>query len=113
MHTIDAQGKKLGRVAVQAAILLMGKNRSNFKKNVASGAKVKIINASKLDIDSWKLENIHHTRYTGYPGGLIHERLELVARQKGYRELLRHAVRGMIPANKLRNQAMKNLLIME
>src|SRR3989344_9605074 len=103
-HIIDAQGKKLGRIASQAAVFLMGKNSPHFKKNIVSDRKVKIINASKLDIDSRKLENVLHTHYTGYPGGIIRKNLALIARKKGYRELIRHAIQGMIPSNTLRKK---------
>ena len=112
-HTIDAQGKKLGRVASQAPVLLMGKNKATFKKSVYIPQKVKIINASKLQVSSKKLEDVSHVRYTGYPGGLIKERLALVVGRKGYRELVRHAIEGMIPANRTKKKIMKYLTVSE
>lgn len=113
MHTIDAQGKKVGRIASEAAVLLMGKHKPAFQKNIASNTKVKIVNASKLAILPGRLKDTRLTRYTGHPGGLRQESLSLVVARKGYTELVHHSVYGMLPANSLRKKRMKNLFVTE
>ena len=112
-HIIDAQEKKLGRVASEAALLLMGKNEPSFKRNVVAKTKVKIVNTSKLSIPVSKLKNKEYTHYTGYPGGLRKNKMEKVISDKGHSEVVRRAVYGMLPANKLRSIVMKNLTISE
>ncbi len=113
METIDASGKTLGRVASVAATALMGKDKPTFVKNMVTGAKVHIVNASKMKIDPRKMTVNVHTRYSGYPGGQKQETLAKVAKSKGYGEIFRHAVKGMIPNNKLRPIIMKRLTISE
>lgn len=112
-HIIDATGKTLGRTATQAASILMGKNSALFRKEKNPAVKVKLINASKAKIDEKKMKTVTHKRYSGYPGGLTEETLEHVAKRKGYSEIFRHAVQGMLPANKLRAKMMKNITITE
>lgn len=112
-HTIDATEKKLGRVASEAAVLLMGKNVADFQKNEVANVKVNITNASKLDIDSKKLNSKEYKRYSGYPGGLKIRKMSHVVDNKGYKELVERAIYGMLPANKLRAKVMKNLVITE
>ena len=69
-HTIDAENKSIGRVATEAATLLMGKNAPTFRKNIAVDVKVAVINASKASIHPKKMENKKYKAYSGYPGGL-------------------------------------------
>jgi large subunit ribosomal protein L13 len=109
--TIDASGRTLGRVASEAAKILIGKDNPSFERHVYSGAPVKIINASKLRITEEKLRQIHHKRYSGYPGGLKVERGTETQRKKGTGELIRLSVSRMLPKNKLRREMMKNLKI--
>lgn len=113
MHTIDATNEKLGRLAAKTARLLIGKDKTTFVKNEVVGDKVKIINASKVSISGTKLKSKTHSRYSGYPGGLTKEPLERVVEKKGYSEIIRHAVNGMLPKNKLRTRFMLNLEISE
>lgn len=113
VYKIDASGKKLGRVASQAAILLLGKDQPDFSKNVVAPVKVEINNASKLDIDAKKLEDKKYTRYSGYPSGLKTENMAEIINKKGYTEIIKKAVYGMIPGNKLRDKRMSNLVISE
>ncbi len=112
-YTIDATNKKLGRVASEAAIFLIGKNTVGFAKNKVTPARVEILNASKADINSKKLLEKTYDRYSGYPGGLRSPSMKNVIEKKGYRELFSLAVYGMIPSNKLRAQIMKNLTVKE
>jgi len=112
-YTIDASGKKLGRIASEVATILLGKDKPDFKRNVTAPVKVKVTNVSKLDINVKKLENKEYKRYTGYPSGLKSETMEEVIKKKGYKEIFRKAVYGMIPSNKLRSKRLKNLIISE
>ena len=113
MKIIDANGRALGRVASEAAVTLMGKDKAGFERHIYSGFPVKIVNASKIRITTKKLESIKHKRYSGYPGGLRITSAKETAAKKGYREILRLAVRKMLPGNKLRREMMKNLKIEE
>ncbi len=110
-HTIDAKGKILGRIASEAAVFLMGKKSADFDRSKLSGQKVEIINASKVKIRPNKLKNKKYIHYTGHPGGLKEEVMNKLIDRKGYGEIFKLAVYGMIPSNKLRPQIMKNLKI--
>ncbi len=110
-HTIDAQGKKLGRVASEAAALLNGKMSVSFSRNVVSDVKVSIINTSKADFDIKKLKQKEYITFTGFRGGLYTESLEHLIARKGAKEVFERAVYRMLPSNSLRKQKMKNLTI--
>mgnify|MGYP000875019733 CR=1 FL=1 len=112
-HTIDASGQSLGRVAQAAAVILMGKNDPSYVANKVANVKVAIVNASKLKISEKKKTTVFYERYSGYPGGLTKERMDMRAGRRGYRVLLEDAVYGMIPSNKLRARIMKNLTVTE
>ena len=111
--TIDATDKTLGRTASAVAKLLMGKDNTSFEKNIVSTNKVSIINASKASIDPKKLTAKFYERYSGYPGGLTKERMDMIIARKGYSEVFKLAVYGMLPGNKLRARLMKNLTVSE
>ncbi|MFC1721059.1 50S ribosomal protein L13 [Patescibacteria group bacterium] len=113
MYTIDAQNKSLGRVASEAAKVLMGKDKADYKPNVVADVKVEIKNASKIKINPKNLDNKLYKRYSGYPGGLKETPMKKVIEKKGYSELFEMAVRGMLPANRLRQIMLKNLSIVE
>ena len=110
-YTMDATGKKLGRLASEIAVLLMGKNRTDFAKNRIPDIKVEVNSASALSINSAKAKAKTYTRYSLYPGGLKKETMEHLKNRLGAKEVLRKAVSGMLPKNKLRSQMMKNLII--
>jgi large subunit ribosomal protein L13 len=110
-YIIDAQGKKLGRVAAEAASVLLGKKSAHFVKNKIISPKVEISNAAKLDITEKKMDAKVYLRYSGYPGGLTREGAKLLASRKGYKALLEHAIYGMLPKNKLRKGRMRLLTI--
>lgn len=112
-YTIDATNKKLGRVASEAAVFLIGKNKADFARNKVSGAVVEIVNASKADVGEKKLLQKRYVRYSGYPGGLKSPTMKNVIEKKGYGEVFTLAVYGMIPPNKLRPRIMKNLTVTE
>ncbi len=109
--TIDAEGKTLGRVASQAAKMLMGKTLPSYTPNVASPIKVTILNAGKLSISERKRLGKTYTSYSGYPGGIKREALGALSTRKGHGEPLRRAIERMLPRNTLRVGRMKNLTI--
>ncbi|OHA19796.1 MAG: hypothetical protein A2836_02595 [Candidatus Taylorbacteria bacterium RIFCSPHIGHO2_01_FULL_45_63] len=112
-HTVDAKGLRLGRVASRAATFLMGKDTPHFARNKVTSVKVSIINVSKLVMPEKKRRDEVRVSYSGYPGGLKTLSLNQVIAKKGYAELVRHAIRGMLPPNKLRAEILKNITITE
>lgn len=110
-YTIDAKGRPLGRVASEAASALLGKKSAQYVKNFVLPVEVTITNASKLTIGERKMAQKEYVHYTGYPGGLRTTSLALLKEKKGIEEVLRRAVDGMIPRNKLRKERMKRLTI--
>ena len=110
-YTIDASGKKLGRTASAVAAILMGKNRTDATRSSVAPVEVKVVHASKLLLDDRKRATKTYQRYSGYPGGLKTHSMEKVIESKGHTELLRKAVHGMLPNNRLRAQRMKGLTI--
>ncbi|MAZ29985.1 50S ribosomal protein L13 [bacterium] len=111
-HTIDAAGKRLGKVATEAATVLMGKDQVDFAKHTVADVQVIIENASKLDIPEKKKGEIYQS-YSGYPGGRSTETLEHLGERLGYSEVVRRTVKGMLPKNKLQAVLMKNLIVTE
>lgn len=111
-YIIDAKGKRLGRVATEAASVLLGKNTTTFMKNEVVPVTVKIQNAGALDITEKKLEE-EFQRYTGYPGGRRVETLGHLKDRRGIEEVVRRVVAGMIPKNKLHDPRLKNLEVNE
>ena len=111
-YTIDAKNKRLGRVATEAASLLLGKNSTDFARHIAVPVTVKISNVSALDISEKRAQEIFQ-RYSGYPGGRKEETLGHLAKRLGYTEVMRRVIAGMIPKNKLHKVRMKNLEISE
>lgn len=112
-YTIDASGKKLGRVASEAAALLIGKRLPTMTKNNAPAVTVLIQNASKLDIDPTKAAVTEFKHHTGYRGNLKAVSMSTFIKEKGYPELMRKTIYGMLPTNKLRSKMIKNLIVTE
>jgi large subunit ribosomal protein L13 len=112
-YTIDAKGMKLGRLAADAAKLLMGKNLTDFARNAAPDVEVLVVNASKINITDKKKISESFTYYSGYPGGLRKESLDSALEKKGIAEVLRKTINGMLPKNKLRSQMIKKLKVTE
>jgi len=112
-HTIDAKGKKLGRIASQIAHLLMEKDSPYFEKHRKAGAQVTVVNASKLSLTDKKQTGKTYANFTGHVGGLSFETMRELAARRGFRDVLFRAVRRMIPKNKLRPAILKRLIISE
>lgn len=111
MITIDAENKALGRVAAAAAKALMGKHKTTFAKNIVLGEEVKITNASKVWLSGTKAGSKSYLRYSGYAGGLKDETYDMLVARKGHEEVIRQAVLGMLPKNKLQAKRIKLLSI--
>jgi large subunit ribosomal protein L13 len=110
---IDAAGQTLGRLSSQIAAILLAKNSTSFAKNFAAKVKVEVSNASKIKVSGNKMKTRVHKRYTGYPSGLRLPTWSDVSAKKGYGQLIRHAVEGMLPKNSLQKERMKNLKVTE
>ena len=110
LHKLDASGKAPGRLATQIAIILRGKNKPEFEPHIDAGDIVEISNADELKFTGKKIEQKKYHRYSGYPGGLKEKKMSDLAKSNPG-EILRRAVREMLPANKLRQVIMKRLII--
>ena len=107
-RVVDADGATLGRLASQVATLLRGKHRATFSPHLDTGDPVIIVNAAKIKDTGKKLTDKMYIRHSGYPGGFRAENLErLLARRP--EEVIRRAVRGMLPQNRLGEQMMRKL----
>lgn len=111
-YIIDAEGKRLGRVATEAASILLGKDQVDVVRHLVAPVTVKIQNASKLDISERREQETFQT-YSGYPGGLKSETLGHLAHRRGYAEVVTRVISGMLPKNKLHKPRMKNLEVTE
>ncbi len=110
--TIDAAGKRLGRVATEAAAALIGKNDPDFAPHIINNIIVTIVNASKLDVPEKKGTEVYQS-YSGYPGGLRSETLKRLSTRRGFAEVLKRTISGMLPKNKHRKRLMTQLVVTE
>lgn len=109
-HLKDIKGQILGRVATEIAQLLMGKSKPYFAKNIDCGDNVVVINAKEVMVSGKKEKDKVYTRYSGYPGGL--RKISLGEyRDTRPEEIIRHAVAGMLPKNRLRASMLKRLFV--
>jgi len=109
-YVVDAQDKILGRLASRIAMVLRGKNKPTFTPHIDTGDFVVVVNAAQVQLTGRKLDNKFYYRHSGYPGGIK----EISARkllQKKPEEILRRAVRGMLPKNSLGRHLLKKLKI--
>jgi len=109
-HIVDAEGQILGRMATQVASLLMGKHKPMFVRNMDVGDSVVVINADKVRFTGNKEKKKVYYRHTGYPGGLKATNLETMM-QKHPERVIEHAVKGMLPKNRLQARMMKRLRV--
>ena len=109
-HFMDATDKILGRFATEVTVLLMGKNKPEYAPNADLGDKVVITNAEKILVTGNKLKDKIYYHHTGFPGGIKSETLEKL-KERRPEEVLRRAIVGMLPKNKLRAHMVKNLYI--
>lgn len=107
---IDAEGKVLGRLATEIAVLLQGKKNPAFVRFMDSGDFVIVVNAEKVVVTGNKLEQKKYYSHSGYPGGIREKTMkELLG--KSPEDVIRKAVRGMIPKNKLGRALVKKLKV--
>lgn len=109
-YVIDAEGKTLGRLAAEISRLLRGKNKPQYTPHVDVGDFVVVVNAEKVEVSGRKAEQKVYRWHTGYPGGL-RERSYKQMLQKKPEEILRQAVRGMMPKTRLGRRQLKKLKI--
>src|SRR5919201_5968220 len=102
-YVVDADGKTLGRLATRIADMLRGKNKPQYTPHVDTGDFVVVVNAEKIAVTGQKLDQKRYFRHSGYPGGLRSRTLrEQLERQPA--EVLRTAVKGMLPKNRIARQ---------
>jgi large subunit ribosomal protein L13 len=109
-YLVDARGKTLGRLATHVADLLRGKRKPTFSPFLDVGDHVVIINAEKVRLTGKKLKQKMYYRHSGYPGGLKSTTAEKLLSQFPER-VLEHAIRGMLPKNKLGDAIFRKLKV--
>jgi large subunit ribosomal protein L13 len=109
-YLVDAQGKTLGRLATEIATVLRGKRKAVYTPHVDVGDFVVVVNAEKAVVSGRKSEQKLYRRHTGYPGGLRELSFEEM-RDKKPEEVIRKAVKGMLPRTRLARQQLKKLKV--
>ena len=109
-YIVDAENKVLGRLATQIATILRGKHKPLFTPHVDTGDFVVVINAEKIHLTGNKLDKKMYHRHSGYPGGITSVSAgELL--EKNPETIIKHAVKGMLPKNKLGREQFKKLKV--
>lgn len=111
-YVLDASQTTLGRVSTQAAELLLGKGKPAFTRHIDCGDYVIVVNAKDIKVTGHKMDTKMYYRHSGYPGSLK----EATLREKQTKDpafAITHAIRGMLPANKLRDQRLSRLKVYE
>jgi large subunit ribosomal protein L13 len=109
-YLVDAESKTLGRLATQIADVLRGKGKATYTPHVDTGDFVIVVNAGKVHVTGQKLDQKLYYRHSGYPGGL-HSRTLREQLERRPEEVLRKAVRGMLPKNRLASAQLRKLKI--
>jgi large subunit ribosomal protein L13 len=107
---VDAQGQVLGRLATRIARILIGKDKANFTPYLDCGDHVVVINAEQIKLTGNKIDQKLYRHHSGYPGGLKEVPIRVML-QRRPEEVLREAVLGMLPKNKLRARRAKKLRV--
>jgi large subunit ribosomal protein L13 len=109
-YVVDAEGKTLGRLATQIADALRGKRKPDYTPHCDTGDFVIVINAEKIAVTGEKLRDKRYYRHSGYPGGIRSRTLgEMLQRRP--EEVIRRAVRGMLPRNRLARRQLRKLKV--
>ncbi len=109
-YLVNAEGQVLGRVASQVARILRGKHKPQFTPHVDIGDYVVVINASKVKVTGRRTELKEYFHYTGYPGGGVFQSFEdLLEKKPDF--VFEHAVKGMLPHNRLGRRMFKKLKV--
>jgi len=109
-HEIDADGQVVGRLATKIAKILMGKHKASYVPHIDSGDIVKVKNAKGLVLTGKKWEQKVHFRSSNRPGGLKRIPMSRL-REENPGEILRHAVKYMLPKNRTQSERLKRLII--
>jgi large subunit ribosomal protein L13 len=109
-YVVDAQGKVLGRLASQVAMVLRGKRKPQFTPHVDTGDFVIVVNAQKVVLTGKKLKQKVYYRASGYPGGIKATTAGMLLKTRPAR-LIQHAVRGMLPKNRLGDALYRKLKV--
>jgi large subunit ribosomal protein L13 len=109
-YVVDARGQTLGRLAAQVARVLRGKHKPIYSPSMDTGDCVIVVNAEKLHVTGRKLDQKMYYRHSGYPGGIKEITLRDLL-QKRPAQAIEHAVRGMLPKNRLGRQMFKHLKV--
>ena len=109
-YIVNAEGKVLGRLASKVATILRGKHKPIYVPHADVGDYVIVINAAKIRLTGKKLEQKVYYRYSGYPGGLKETHLSDLMR-KNPEEVIKRAVKGMLPKNKLGRKMLTKLKV--
>jgi large subunit ribosomal protein L13 len=109
-YVVDAEGKTLGRLATQIAEVLRGKRKPEYTPHCDTGDFVVVVNADRIRVTGNKRESKRYYRHTGYPGGIRSRTLgDMLERRP--EEVIRKAVRGMLPRNRLARQQLRKLKV--
>jgi large subunit ribosomal protein L13 len=111
-YLVDVDGKTLGRVSTEIAGLLMGKSKPYFVKNLDCGDFVVVTNSKKIKVTGNKELDKKYRRHSGYPGGFKEETLGELRNRKP-NDIIIHAVKGMLPQNRLRDEMLNRLKVFE
>ncbi|MGD2146455.1 MAG: 50S ribosomal protein L13 [Anaerolineae bacterium] len=109
-YVVDASGRTLGRLATQIARIVRGKHKPIYSPSVDVGDYVIVINADKIHVTGQKLDQKIYYRHSGYPGGLTEVPLRRMLETHPTR-VVEHAVRGMLPKNRLGRKMIKKLKV--
>jgi large subunit ribosomal protein L13 len=109
-HILDAKDQVLGRLATQVATLLTGKHKTNYSPNIITGDKVIILNSDLISLTGNKVEDKKYYTHSGYPKGLK-ERNAAYFLEKDSTYIVKTAISGMLPKNKLRKKYLANLYV--
>ena len=109
-YLVNAEGKVLGRLATELAKILKGKNKPTYTPHVDTGDFVIVVNAGKVTLTGKKMKDKIYYHHTGYPGGIKEINAEKLLAKKPT-EMIRMAVRGMLPKNSLGRQMLRKLKI--
>ena len=109
-HLIDAQGVVLGRLAVKAANIIRGRHKASYTPHVDTGDYVIVINADKVVLTGKKEEQNEYMFFSGFVGGESYRSLKLM-REKHPEYIIEHAVKGMLPKNRIANRMLTKLRV--
>jgi large subunit ribosomal protein L13 len=107
LHKIDAKDKSIGRLATQIALILRGKNKAEYLPHLDMGDMVQVVNIDKIKFTGKKIEQKKYYKYSGYPGGLKTKKIIDLKPA----DVLKRAVRDMLPPTKHRVNMLKRLII--